>query len=100
MYKFYIDGKEFTTENDDNIPWDDISSPNENTPAYEDLSTDLKIWFQKGNIHRLTGPAFILDNIKWFYLNSFCYYNDINGWLNAHPNQDETFKKEMIERWG
>jgi hypothetical protein len=35
----------------------EISSPNENTPAYEDLEYGYKSWYQNGKRHRLTGPA-------------------------------------------
>jgi hypothetical protein len=27
-------------------------------------------------------------------------YENVNDWLKEHPNQDEVFKKEMLERWG
>jgi hypothetical protein len=59
-YIYYIDNKKHITEIYDIIPWDDISSPDENTPAFEDLSTGYRSWVEKGRkFHRLTGPAVI-----------------------------------------
>jgi hypothetical protein len=59
-YVYYIDSEKFTTDDWDGIPWDKISSPDEQTPAWENLITGEKIWCLKGNkFHRLTGPATI-----------------------------------------
>jgi hypothetical protein len=100
-YIYYVDGKKYKTKEGYKIPFDKISSPDENTPAYEDLESGEKIWTEKGRIwHRLTGPAIIWPDGSYdFYLNDKKYQN-IHDWLKDHPNQDETFKKEMIERWG
>jgi hypothetical protein len=100
-YIYYVDGKKYTTDNEDDIPWLDISSPDEEIPAYENLETGEKLWCKKGwQFHRLTGPARIWpDGSYSFRLNDKLYEN-IQDWLKDHPNQDETFKKEMIERWG
>jgi hypothetical protein len=58
-------------------------------------------WCEIGRIfHRLTGPAEIFpDNQEYFWLNGDLY-EDVNDWLKYHPNQDENFKKEMLELWG
>jgi hypothetical protein len=98
-YVYYIDGEKFTTENYNEIPWLKISSPDENTPAYEKINGP-KIWYVKGDFwHRLTGPAYICPNRKEeFYLNGKRYAN-VYSWLKNHPNQDKSFKKEMLERW-
>jgi hypothetical protein len=99
MYKFYIDGKEFLTDDFNNIPRHDISSLDENTPAFENLETGYKRWCEKGNIwHRLTGPAIIWSDGKEFWLNDQPYEN-VDEWLKYHPNQDEAFKKEMLKLW-
>jgi hypothetical protein len=78
----------------------EISSPNENTPAYENLSNGYKLWCKRGWFwHRLTGPAFISDNgRKEFCLNDKPYEN-IHVWLEEHPNQDNAFQVEMILKW-
>jgi hypothetical protein len=38
-YIYYMNNKKYTSENYDDIPWFEISSPDENTPAYENSST-------------------------------------------------------------
>jgi hypothetical protein len=90
-YVYYIDGENFTTEHKI-IPWDYISSPNEETPAYENTLTGEKFWCKKGRIwHRLTGPAIIHSNgSEWFYLNDI-FYENIHDWLKEHPNPDLYF---------
>jgi outer membrane protein assembly factor BamB len=101
MEIYYIDGKKFIKSKNKKIPWDYISSPDEQTPAYEDTLTGEKIWCKKLRAyHRLTGPAEIFpDGKKYFYLNSVCYYNDIKYWLSFHPNQDNAFQIEMLLKW-
>jgi hypothetical protein len=90
-YVYYVDGEKFTTDNYDDIPWDDISSPNENTPAFEDLSTGEKIWCEKGyRWHRLTGPAYFDNDRFCFWLNDKEYEN-IEEWIKDHPNPDLYF---------
>jgi hypothetical protein len=32
-YVYYINGEKFITSDDEEIPWEEISSPNENTPV-------------------------------------------------------------------
>jgi hypothetical protein len=88
-YIYYIDGEKFIS---DEIPWDDISSPNEQTPALENLITGVKEWHIKKYIfHRLTGPAHMLsDGRKFFYLNGKRYEN-IKEWIKDHPNPDLYF---------
>jgi hypothetical protein len=90
-YIYYIDGKKFTTYDFWNIPWDVISFPNENTPAYEDTLTDEKSWFKERSFHRLTGPAYISpEGNKYFYLNGVSY-ETIKEWISDHPNPDLYF---------
>jgi hypothetical protein len=90
-YIYYIDGEKFTTENKNSISFKDISSLNESTPAFEDLSTGHKIWMLKGRIrHRLTGPANKNYHSKEFYLNGK-FYQNAKSWLKDHPNPDLYF---------
>jgi hypothetical protein len=100
MFRYFIDGNEFTTQNYFEIPINQISSPNEQTPAFEDLKNKIKFWCLKGwLLHRLTGPAVIRsDGYKEFWLNGK-YYKNVKDWLSDHPNQDETFQKEMLEKY-
>ena len=66
---YYINGEKYITVYSKKIPFHDISAPDENTPAFENLKTEFKIWCEKSWFcHRLTGPAIISDN-KQFYLN-------------------------------
>jgi hypothetical protein len=69
-----------------------ISSPDDNTPALEDLETGYKEWRNKHSyLHRLSGPARIWgDGFGEFYLNGKPYKN-IQDWLNNHPNPDLYF---------
>jgi hypothetical protein len=99
-YIYYIDGKKFKTDNYQKIPWFDISSPNENTPAIQELNSEFKIWCKKSRfMHRLNGPAGISPTgTKYFYLNDKGYV-DIQTWLKAHPNQDNSFQIEMLLKW-
>jgi hypothetical protein len=89
---YYIDGKKFTTNNYGDIPRYEISSPNEETPAYEDTIAGYKEWHEKDwIIHRLTGPARIWpDGKEDFYLNDKRYEN-VKEWLKDHPNPDLYF---------
>jgi hypothetical protein len=102
MFIYYIDGKKYTTNNEEEVNWgDNISSPDENTPAFENTNTGYKIWCKIDWIwHRLTGPAFIISSTD---INDFClnglYYKNINDWLKQHPNQDNTFQVEMLLKW-
>jgi hypothetical protein len=90
-YIYYIDGKKFTTHNG-YIPWSKFSSPDENTPAWENLSTGFKLWCRRVRIlHRLTGPAKIFpDGKKEFWLDEK-HYQTIKEWINNHPNPDLYF---------
>jgi hypothetical protein len=94
-YVYYVDGEKFITNLIRNVPWDEISSFNEETPALEDLSDGYKEWCLKGRIrHRLTGPAVIwpnANNVKDFYLNEN-YYKSVRDWINDHPNSDLYFQ--------
>jgi hypothetical protein len=59
-FVYYIDGEKFTTDDIDNVPFYEIFSPNEETPAYQELESGEKLWCEKGYIwHRLIGPAVI-----------------------------------------
>jgi hypothetical protein len=100
MIIYYIDGKKYTTDDWNEMSFDDISSPNENTPAIEYLKTGNKIWCLKGYIlHRLIGPARIFsDGREEFCLNGK-YYHTIYTWLKEHPNQDNAFQVEMLLKY-
>jgi hypothetical protein len=97
---YYVDGEKYTTDNYDEIPLDDISSLDESTPAYENLSNEFKFWCLKGDIsHRLTGPAVIAgDGIEYFDLNNK-RYNNVKDWLEEHPNQTNAFQVEMLLKY-
>jgi hypothetical protein len=73
-YVYYINSEKFTTEIYKEIPWRVISSPDEDTPAFEILG-NYKEWCKKGHIwHRLVGPARMWANDhKEFYLNGKYY---------------------------
>jgi hypothetical protein len=91
-YIYYVDGEKFITDSYDAILVSEISSPDENTPAYEVLETGQKLWCEKGwRWHRLTGPARICFNGRdEFWLNDKLYEN-IQEWLKEHPNPDLYF---------
>jgi hypothetical protein len=99
-YVYFIDGEKYKTNNYVDIPLYDISSPDENTPAFENLEIGRKIWCEKDwKLHRLTGPAIIdKDGKERFYLNGL-YYENIHDWLKDHPNQDNTFQIEMLLKY-
>jgi hypothetical protein len=94
-YVYYIDSEKFTTEIYSKIPWRVISSPNEDTPAFEILGY-YKEWREKGWVHgwhRLVGPARMWKNEQdEFYLNGK-YYENVKDWLKEHPNPDLYFHK-------
>jgi hypothetical protein len=92
MIIYYIDGEKFTSDNSDEISIRKISSPNENTPAWENTKTGEKLWCEKGFIwHRLTGPAEITsDGREEFWLDKK-YYETVKEWINNHPNPDLYF---------
>jgi hypothetical protein len=92
MIIYYVDGKKFVTKIYDDIPWLDISSPDENTPAYENKITGDRVWCMINLIrHRLTGPARMYsDGTEEFYLNGKCYEN-VKDWLKDHPNPNLYF---------
>jgi hypothetical protein len=77
MIVYYVNNKKYTHEDNNFVPWNEISSPDENTPAYENLKTGYKVWCEKGRIfHRLTGVALIrADKSEHFYLNDQPYEN-------------------------
>jgi hypothetical protein len=99
-YVYYVDGEKFTTDKTHEIPLSKISSPDENTPAWENLSTGKKYWCNKGLfLHRLTGPAVInSDGQEHFWLNDNAYKN-VHDWLKDHPNQDNAFQVEMLLKY-
>jgi hypothetical protein len=99
-YIYYIDGKKFTTDKTHEIPLSKISSPDENTPAYENLETGYTVWCLKNcRWHRLTGPAVInSDGSEQFWLNDHAYKN-VKDWLKDHPNQDNAFQIEMLLKY-
>jgi hypothetical protein len=91
---YYVDGKKYTTDNADDIYWRWISSPNEDTPAFENTQTGEKYWCNKWWIyHRLSGPVYIWSNGKeGFWLNDK-HYDNIKEWIKDHPNPDFYFHK-------
>jgi hypothetical protein len=97
-YIYYIDGKKFAAKENEYVPFAFISSPNEEIPAFEDLSNKnnklfvKKLWCKKLHIwHRLTGPARILsDGREEFWLNGK-HYKNIREWVSNHPNPDLYF---------
>jgi hypothetical protein len=101
-YIYYIDGEKFIAEkyvfdlNKQLL----ISSPDEETPAFEELEIGYKYWCKKGyHWHRLTGPAYIdYDGNYDFYLNDNAYKN-VHDWLKDHPNQDNVFQVEMLLKY-
>jgi hypothetical protein len=100
-YIYYINNIKYETDYKNQIPFYKISSPDENTPAYEVLETGQKLWCEKDGIwHRLTGPAHIFPNgDKWFYLNGRHYGDDVTFWLKHHPNQTNAFQVEMLLKY-
>jgi hypothetical protein len=92
MLIYYIDGEQYTTEEFDDIPLHDISSPDENTPAFQDTLTSEKLWCEKNyRWHRLTGPTLIRpDETVGFWLNDKKYHN-VRDWIKDHPNPDLYF---------
>jgi hypothetical protein len=89
---YYVDGKRFVTKNYDDIPINQITSFDENTPALENLKTGFKVWCKKRySYHRLTGPAKIFsDGTEKFCLNGY-YYKTVKEWIVDHPNPDLYF---------
>jgi hypothetical protein len=97
MYIYYIDGKKFTTDDFHDIPIDDISSPDNQIPGYEDLLRNIKIWLEKGEIkHRLIGPAIIVTNKKEIYYINDKKYENVKEWIKDHPNPDLYFNANGI----
>jgi hypothetical protein len=92
-YIYYVDGEKFTTDDYDEVPKYDVSSPDENTPAYESLEIGTKVWCKKGwRLYRLIGPAVVYINGDYnFWLDGKYYGKDINAWLKNHPNPDIYF---------
>jgi hypothetical protein len=89
---YYIDGEKFTTEDKfSNSLWKKISSPDDNTPAFE-TSNGYKFYCHLDEqIYRLNGPAEITsDGREDFYLNGK-RYETIKEWINDHPNPDLYF---------
>jgi hypothetical protein len=100
MFIYYVDGEKFTSDNFHEIPWGEISSPDEQTPAYEDLLNGYRSWVKKGgDFHRLTGPArtWIEGDVQ-FWLNGIDYIN-VYDWLKEHPNKSEAFHVEMLLKY-
>jgi hypothetical protein len=110
MFIFYIDGKKYTVDVNRVFDKDIIqkkkltlyySSPDENTPAWENTLKGSKFWMKKGYIlHRLTGPAVIRPNgTMEFWIDNKYYGKNIHDWLKDHPNQDNTFQIEMLLKY-
>jgi hypothetical protein len=76
-----------------------LHSPNEETPAFEHLSTGHKQWYFEGKLHRESGPAKIWTDEEYsFWLNDKVYEN-VNDWLIDNPNKDKTFQVQMILKY-
>jgi hypothetical protein len=100
MIVYYIDGEKFITDGGE-IPFYEISSPDDQMPAYENLLTGFKLWRGKDyRLHRLIGPALIdTGGNKEFWLNDKLYEN-IHYWLKEHhSNQDNAFQIEMLLKY-
>jgi hypothetical protein len=99
---YYVDGKKFSFEDYNTVPWDKISSPNENIPALINSETGEKFFCNiNQQYHRLNGPAIICaDGSYTFWLNGVCYYQDIKSWRQSHPNKDCVFHTEMALLYG
>jgi hypothetical protein len=89
----------FETNDVDNIPWNELHSPNDLLPAYVYYPNNYKEWRSNAKKHRLTGPAIINPNGKIIFYLDGIKYNSLEEWLSIHPNQSQIFKKEMIKRW-
>jgi hypothetical protein len=92
-YIYYIDGTKHLVEiRNKKIPWKEISSPDEYTPALEDLSDGYKFYCEiNEQIHRLTGPAEIYPNKRLLYGLNGRVFNNVNDWLKHHPNPELYF---------
>ncbi len=92
-YVYYIDGVKYLIENiNKKIPWLRISSPDENTPALEDLSNGYKFFCEiNEQIHRLTGPAEIYPDGNLLYGLNGRIFRNVNAWLKHHPNPELYF---------
>ncbi len=74
------------------IPWLRISSPDDNTPALEDLSDGYKFWCLKGYVwHRLTGPAEIYPNGNLLYGLNGRIFRNIKGWIKKSSKSRTLF---------
>jgi hypothetical protein len=92
MRIYYIDGIKHIKDDYGKIPFEIVSSPDENTPAVEMLTTGLKLWCERGWIfHRLTGAARIFPDTKEEYWLDNIYYSTIREWIAVHPNPDLYF---------
>lgn len=95
MYRYTTKQGLFETNYKFKIPWDELHSLNDE-PAFEDLSIGSKGWCFEGKWHRETGPAKTWANGTYsFWLNGI-WYENINDWLEHHPNQDKAFQVMMI----
>jgi hypothetical protein len=91
-YIYYIDGERFTTDDRGEVLNDYVSSPDEDTPAFENLLLGFKVWCLKGLIlHRLTGPARILSDGSYTFCLNGNYYKTVKEWIKDHPNPDLYF---------
>jgi hypothetical protein len=99
---YYIDGEKFIVDDwfkIENMLFD-FSSPNEETPAWENLETGKKVWCLKGyRYHRLTGPAIYWASGDYSFGLYGIFYDDIYDWLKIHPNQDNSFQIEMLLKY-
>jgi hypothetical protein len=100
MFIYYVNRKKYTTDDEEDIPWHKVSSPNENKPAVEYILTGYKVWCKKRYFrHRLTGPAIIWPDGYLEYWLNWKKYKNIHDWLKDHPNQTNTFQVEMLLKY-
>jgi hypothetical protein len=91
MRIYYIDGIKHIKNDYGKIPFEIISSPDEQTPAIE-TTPGLKVWCKKEwKFHRLTGPARIFPDGREEYWFDNIYYPTIREWITDHPNPDLYF---------
>ncbi len=112
-FTYWTKNGKFETENWDSILFEELHSPNNDTPALIDQfgnkfyccngvyhrEKDLpaleyengkKEWYYNGNQHRLSGPWLDNEEDTIYCLYGKSYYN-INSWLKNHPDPDIYF---------
>jgi hypothetical protein len=101
LYTCYVDGEEINSNDINELPGIfELCSPDDETPALINRKLGFSLWCKKGWIwHRENGPAaMFVDGTKVYWYNHR-QFRTIQDFLKHHPNQDEAFQKEMLERW-